>query len=520
MASKSTSSPQTRPAQTPSAQDRSVTQADGDKEAETGSKSQAGKSETGRADDSKSAASAGKAESASKSGSKGQARDGEAVAMLKQDHRAVEALFKEYESAGKSRKEAIIVEVCKALTLHTMLEEEIFYPACRDATSDDDALDEAQVEHDSAKLLIADLMHGDRNDPFRDAKVKVLSEQILHHVKEEEGADGIFAEARAKGVDTPELAAQLKKRRGDLEAGDRLPPPAPVSFGAFPRASAHNTQQERTMASYQNRSDNRDRDDRGRFSGQGGRYSEDDDWRHAGRSQDRPRDEDGRFMSDDRGGRSGGRGRDDEDRGYRSSSSSSNGGGRGRDDDDRGGRSSGGGREGGRGQGGWFGDSEGHSEASRRGWDNSDHRGSGWYGDSRGHSEASRRGWENSDHEGSGWYGDSRGHSEASRRGWQNSDHEGSGWYGDSRGHSEASRRGWENSDHGRGRSRDDDDDRGGRARMSRDHDYDDRGSSGGRGGRGSEGRGSGGGNQGHGGWFGDSRGHSEASRRGWENRH
>ena len=87
-------------------------------------------------------------------------RGNAAVAMLRQDHRDVEKLFKEYESAGRSRKEAIIAEVCKALTLHTMLEEEVFYPACRDATSDEDDLDEAQVEHDSAKLLIADLLLG------------------------------------------------------------------------------------------------------------------------------------------------------------------------------------------------------------------------------------------------------------------------------------------------------------------------------------------------------------------------
>ncbi|WP_333836285.1 hemerythrin domain-containing protein [Novosphingobium sp.] len=376
--------------------------------------------------------------------------------MLRQDHRDVEKLFKEYESAGRSRKEAIIAEVCKALTLHTMLEEEVFYPACRDATSDEDDLDEAQVEHDSAKLLIADLMAGDRRDPFRDAKVKVLSEQILHHVKEEEGDDGIFAEAREKGVDTPELAERLKQRRGELEAEDRLPPQAPVSFGASTRDQSKNTSarstQERTTASYQNR----DRDDDDRFTG-GGRHPADDDRRYS-RGQDRPRDEDGRFMSDDRGR------------------------GRSRDDADRGGSYRGSGRD-------------GERSGGSRGGD-----GRGWYGDREGHSEASRRGWQNSDHEGSGWYGDREGHSEASRRGWQNSDHEGSGWYGDRQGHSDASRRGWDDghrSDQGGrgGRSRDHDD-RGGR-RMSRDDD-----------------------GRSHGGWFGDSRGHSEASRRGWDNRH
>ncbi|GHC83610.1 hemerythrin domain-containing protein [Novosphingobium pokkalii] len=393
--------------------------------------------------------------------------DGEAIAMLKQDHRRVEKLFAEYEKAGDDRKDAIIQDVCHALTLHTMLEEEVFYPACRHAARDEDPLDEAQVEHDSAKVLIADLVRARRDDPFRDAKVKVLAEQILHHVKEEEGDDGIFARAGKAGVDTPELAAQLKELRSELEAEDRLPPQAPVSFGASPRAEARNTQ-ERTMASYQGR-DNGGRDDRGRFAGQGGRYREDDDHRGGRSSQDRPRDEEGRFMSDDRGRSS--RSHDD-DRDYRGRSSSSR-------DDDRGGRS------GNRGHGGWFGDPEGHSQASRKGWERSDHEGSGWYGDSRGHSEASRRGWENSDHEGSGWYGDPRGHSEASRRGWDDRDRSSRGSSG-----------------------RHDDDDR--RSRYSRDDDDDDRG--GRRGGRDDD--------RGHGGWFGDSRGHSEASRKGWDNRH
>ena len=76
------------------------------------------------------------------------------------------------------------------------------------------------------------------------------------------------------------------------------------------------------------------------------------------------------------------------------------------------------------GQGGWFGDSEGHSDAARRGWERSDHRPSGWFGDSEGHSEASRRGWERSDHRPSGWFGDPEGHSRAARRGWGESDYE------------------------------------------------------------------------------------------------
>ncbi|MDR6510466.1 hemerythrin superfamily protein [Novosphingobium capsulatum] len=515
MASNSTPSPSSQPAQSTQGASGQTTTAQAD----------AGKAEGAKADGEKTqAAKPAQArrgqDAAAKGSAGGQSRktqrnggtgksDGEAITMLKNDHRQVEHLFKEFESATDARKAAIVIEACQALTLHTMLEEEVFYPACREAAREEDDLDEAQVEHDSAKVLIADLAKASRDDPFRDAKFTVLAEQIRHHVKEEEGDDGIFAKAREAGVDTPELAAQLKELRGELEAEDRLPPQAPVSFDAFPRAKAPNNQ-ERTMASYQGR-ENGDygrggRDDRGRFAGQGGRRSEEDDRRGGRGSQDRPRDEEGRFMSDDRGRSS--RGREDDDRDYRSRGAGS----RGRDDRDD---------NGDRGRGGWFGDSAGHSQASRKGWDRSDHEGSGWYGDSRGHSEASRRGWENSDHEGSGWYGDSRGHSEASRKGWENSDHEGSGWYGDPRGHSEASRRGWDergsssrggrydDADRRSSRSRDDDDDRSRSRRMSHDDD-DDRGRS--RGGRDDD--------RGHGGWFGDSRGHSEASRKGWESRH
>ena len=462
MASNSTPSPATQPAQTGQATS-GQSAASPSEAAKTDTAKAGGKTATGRrgqrAAAQGSAATTSKTANADKGADKNanaSKADGEAIRMLKSDHRQVEKLFKEFESASGSRKDAIVTEVCQALTLHTMLEEEVFYPACRAAADEDDDLDEAQVEHDSAKVLIADLARSARGDPFRDAKFTVLAEQIRHHVKEEEGDDGIFAQAREAGVDTPELAAQLKELRSELEAEDRLPPQAPVSFGAFPRANAHNTQ-ERTMASYQGR-DNGDygrggRDERGRFAGQGGRRSEEDDRRGGRGSQDRPRDDEGRFMSDDRGRSS--RGRDDDDRDYRSRGASS----RGRDDrdDDRGSDRSG------RGHGGWFGDSQGHSEASRRGWENSDYEGSGWYGDPRGHSEASRKGW------------DDRG---SSSRGGRHDDDDG-----------RRSSRGRDDHDDDRGRSR----------RMS--HDDDDR-------------------DRGHGGWFGDSRGHSEASRRGWEGRH
>ena len=414
--------------------------------------------------------------------------EADAVDLLKADHRRVEALFAEFESAPDRRKAAIIQEACTELTLHTLLEEEIFYPACRaaDGQETEDALDEAQVEHDCAKLLIIELLASSQEDPLQAARFKVLAEQIKHHVAEEEAPrTGVFAKAKSAGVDTAALGRRLlERKRRLLKEADRLRPSHLVSFHQL--QGENRPTQEYGMP----RNQGPERDERGRFVG-------DDD--------------------DDRRGGSYSRSRDDDRR----------------DDNDRG-----------RGRGGWFGDSEGHSMAARsRGEgrsfrDDDDGDGRGWYGDSRGHAQAARRGWDErrsmrgdddrdrddrgrfmsdgdrfgrggggrgrnassdrdrddqgrfmSDDDRSG-RGDGRGRSsssdrdrdERSYRGRDDDDGDGRGWYGDSRGHAEAARRGWEN----RGR---DDDDRSGRS------------------------------DRGHGGWFGDSRGHSEASRRGWENR-
>jgi hypothetical protein len=450
--------------------------------------------------------------------------------MLKNDHRRVESVFRDYESASAAEKATLARQICKELIIHTKLEEEIFYPTCRDAGVEDDALDEAQVEHDGAKLLIADLMREDPDHAYRDAKVRVLSAYVKHHVGEEEKPrTGIFAKAKKAGVDMNGLGQRLAARKRELlgQAEDEgVNPPKPRSLHL--EMKSDNVEENETMnrqSNYRERDEQgrfmSDDDERGSYRGRSSRYDRDDDDDGRRRSaRGRERDEQGRFMSEDddrsNGGRSSrGRGhggwfgdpeghseaaergweergsrrmsRDDDD--YRSRSSARGGSyRRSRDDDDDYRRSS---HD--RGQGGWFGDSEGHSEASRRGWRNPDHRESGWFGDSEGHSQASRRGWQNPDHGESGWFGDSEGHSQASRRGWQNPDHGESGWYGDPEGHSEASHRGWES----RGGSR-------GSRRMSRDNDDDDR--------RGSRSGGSRG-------WHGDSRGHSEAARRGWQDR-
>src|SRR5215210_5971116 len=121
----------------------------------------------------------------------------DAIALLKQDHRTVEELFAQFEKAsGDGRKQAIAEQICMELSVHATIEEEIFYPAC-EGKVEEDLLKEAYVEHDGAKILIAEIEAGGPSDEFYDAKVKVLSEQIEHHVEEEEQRiEGMFAQAR------------------------------------------------------------------------------------------------------------------------------------------------------------------------------------------------------------------------------------------------------------------------------------------------------------------------------------
>ena len=139
----------------------------------------------------------------------------DALALLKEDHRKVEKLFKEFESAkGDGRKEKLARQICMELTVHTTIEEEIFYPAC-DGKIEEDMLKEAYVEHDAAKLLIAEIEAGSgKTDDFFDAKVQVLGEQIDHHVKEEE--DELFPEVRKADIDTKALGQQLAERKREL----------------------------------------------------------------------------------------------------------------------------------------------------------------------------------------------------------------------------------------------------------------------------------------------------------------
>jgi hemerythrin superfamily protein len=141
----------------------------------------------------------------------------DAIQLLTQDHREVEALFEKFEKASRDgTKEKLARQICTELKIHTMIEEELFYPALRGKIDDDD-LDEAMVEHDGAKVLVNDIEAAEPSDDYYDAKVKVLQEEIEHHVKEEEKQQGnIFSQARKTDVDLAALGEQMAARKAEL----------------------------------------------------------------------------------------------------------------------------------------------------------------------------------------------------------------------------------------------------------------------------------------------------------------
>jgi len=155
----------------------------------------------------------------------------DAIALLKADHRKVEDLFAKFENAsGKDRKQQLAEQICNELKVHTMIEEEIFYPAF-EGKIEEELLQEAYVEHDGAKVLINDIMAGGPDEEYYDAKVKVLSEQIEHHVEEEEKrSEGMFAQCRDTDVDLVALRDQMLPRKEELMAQAEsagLPPAQP-----------------------------------------------------------------------------------------------------------------------------------------------------------------------------------------------------------------------------------------------------------------------------------------------------
>jgi hemerythrin-like domain-containing protein len=137
--------------------------------------------------------------------------------MLKQDHDNVEKAFKEFESMDHHDTEAcrqLVATVCEDLKAHSTLEEEVFYPAVREAIGDEDMMNEASVEHETAKMLIEQLENMQEDDPNYNATFKVLGEYVRHHIREEEG--GMFPAARKTDIDFVALGARMRDRREEL----------------------------------------------------------------------------------------------------------------------------------------------------------------------------------------------------------------------------------------------------------------------------------------------------------------
>ena len=144
-------------------------------------------------------------------------RSVEALDMLKHDHDKVEKAFKEFEKMDHGDAEScrkLVMQTCEDLKVHTTLEEEIFYPALREALDDDDLLNEAAVEHETAKMLIDQLENMPEDDPNFNATFTVLGEYVRHHIGEEESE--MFPAARKSEVDFPALAERMRRRREQL----------------------------------------------------------------------------------------------------------------------------------------------------------------------------------------------------------------------------------------------------------------------------------------------------------------
>lgn len=140
----------------------------------------------------------------------------EATALLRADHKAVDELFKEYESTrSAAKKKQLVGKICTELTVHAQIEEEIFYPAVKPVLKEKDLVPEATVEHATLKDLIAQVEGVEPDGEMFDAKIKVLSEYVKHHVKEEQNE--IFPQAKAsKKLDLEALGQQLAERKEEL----------------------------------------------------------------------------------------------------------------------------------------------------------------------------------------------------------------------------------------------------------------------------------------------------------------
>ena len=394
-------------------------------------------------------------------GSKG---ENEIVQMMRAQHQTLESALEKRNQNGDVG--SVVREFAMAWIPHDDIEIELLYPAMMSGGVEVETLAESVIRHDIINLVLADLLGQPEQNSAR-SKLQILAAEYGALQSMEERLGDVSERVELASEASPDLLERMKERhearKGRLErAGD--------NFGAALSALASRSLSVRSMSQHSRRENEmqrnqsyRDRDEQGRFLPEEERGGRGYERESRGRFEDMRREDMRRYEDDDRDERRA-RSRYDEDERYR-------------------------GEEPGRGRrGGWFGDSEGHSEAARRAWRTGRHGESGWFGDSEGHSEASRRGWRSGHHGESGWFGDPEGHSQASRRGWE----EREGDY----------RQGNGNELRSRSRFSEDDRHRGGRYEEERYR------------GREDEGRG-----RGHGGWFGDPEGHSMASRRGWEER-
>ena len=149
--------------------------------------------------------------------SKSKTQSPDALALLKADHDLVQDLFEKFDKAKTEKQKATLAEqICTELTIHAQIEEEIFYPAVREAIGEDDLMDEADIEHAGAKDLIAQIEASAPGEDHFDAKVTVLGEYIKHHVKEEESE--MFPKVRKSDLDLKELGAEMSDRKAELQS--------------------------------------------------------------------------------------------------------------------------------------------------------------------------------------------------------------------------------------------------------------------------------------------------------------
>jgi hemerythrin-like domain-containing protein len=145
-------------------------------------------------------------------------RSTNALSLLRDDHQNVQELFDKFEKTrSDDRKAALAEQICQELSVHAQIEEEIFYPAVREAIRDEDLIEEATVEHNSARDLIAQIEAGSPGEELFDAKVKVLGEYVKHHVKEEQNE--LFPQVRKTRLDLNELGERLMARKQELMSG-------------------------------------------------------------------------------------------------------------------------------------------------------------------------------------------------------------------------------------------------------------------------------------------------------------